>query len=243
MKISKNMILGIIFFLIMICIMLFVKVKIIDEKKDVWKAFRESLANQEVIVDGFMDSTRAYLITNKTGALDYGDTFAVYDQDHDGRWKLIYENNFKKLKPWKIEVADIDGDGIKEILTAVNKKTHFDHIEKNRMFIFNYTDGKLVKKWTGSEIAGVWKSFRAYDILPMKGSELIFIRKTDKGERISIYYWFDFGFQLFAESKDYEYIREVSATAENKLRMVCEEKGQERIVMLAAKESKLIETE
>jgi hypothetical protein len=223
--------------------MLLVKMKNTDKKIDDWKEFRESLAAQEVIIDGAQDGRRAYLITSKAGSLDYGDTIAVYDQEAGDRWKRSYENNFKSLKPWKIELADIDGDGIKEILTAIYKKTHFDRKEKNRMFIFNYTDGKLVKKWTGSDIAGAWKNFSVYDILPMKGSELIFIRKSDNGERISVYYWFDFGFQLFAESKDYENIREATAAGKNKIRIVCVEKGQERTVMLAAKKNRLIETE
>lgn len=189
-----------------------------------WSMLKPLLQKEEAIVDGVREGTMAYTILSREGRTDYGDLFAVFEQEQNREWKRIYENDFKDLKPWKIELADIDGDRKKEILTAVRKTTHFDSEEKNRMFIFNYEDNKLTKKWTGSQIAGTWNDFIVGDLLPMPGSELVFIEQTDNGnEKISVYYWFDFGFMLLAESDGYRDIRDVSIPGENSIQITYEE--------------------
>ncbi|MDD3174107.1 MAG: hypothetical protein PHF63_10745 [Herbinix sp.] len=206
-----------------------------------WKEFETSLHTNEVIIDAVQDNAIVYMVTSQSGNTDYGDTLVVFSQRNDGSWQRIYNNDFKNLKPWKIELADIDGNGSKEILIAVNKTSHFDKSEKNRMFIFNYADNKLIKKWTGSEIAGIWENFAAGDFVPIKGDELVFIRQVENGERVSVYYWFDFGFLLLAESNDYEDILSVSIRGENSILISYREDGKERSVTLKAKDEKLKE--
>jgi len=186
--------------------------------KDEWKEFKSILKGKERIIDLARDKEKAYAIVSKEGRYDYGDFFVVFYLNDDNGWERIYENDFTGLKPWKIALADIDGDGVQDILTAVRKSTYYDKKEGNRLFVFNYKDNILVKKWTGSKIAGDWRMFYAGDFLEIKGDEIIFVeKKADGRERLSIYYWFDFGFLRLAESENFENIINVSAISNNLL--------------------------
>jgi hypothetical protein len=202
---------------IIICLL---PAKALSGTDDVLKQVKALLDRKETYVDGIIDSNRAYVIVSREGRNDYGDLITIFEQDSEQEWKKVYENDFKGLKPWKIALADIDGDDTREILTAVRKNTHYDKTEDNRMFIFNYEKDMLIKKWTGSRAAGRWKDFYAGDLLPVSGDELIFIEKSPNGkEHLSIYFWFDFGFVLLAESGDYKNILHMSITGENLLRI------------------------
>lgn len=211
------------------------------DNKEEWKDFEASLHNNENIIDGVIKAGTAYLITSRSGDLRYGDTFSVYTQKSNKEWQRIYENDFVDLKPWKLEIGDVDGDGIDEILTGIFRTAYYDKEIKNRMFIFNYSEGKLIKKWTGSEIAGEWKDFIVNDFVPIKGDELIFIRKTEDGERVCIYYWFKFGFFKLGESEDYQEIEGIFVKGENRLEIRYQEAGKEKKAILIAKDNNLIE--
>lgn len=186
--------------------------------KNEWKEFKSILKGKERIIDLARDKEKAYAIVSKEGRHDYGDIFVVFNLKDDNGWERIYENDFTGLKPWKIALADVDGDGALDILTAVRKSTYYDKKESNRLFVFNYKNNILVKKWTGSKIAGNWRTFYVGDFLGINGDELIFVEKEADGrERLSIYYWFDFGFIRLAESEAFENIMNVSVLSNNLL--------------------------
>lgn len=203
---------------------------------------KADLSKSESIISYDKEDARVYALISKEGSLEYGDFFMVFDQNEKGSWERIYENDFSSRKPWKIRVADIDGDGVTEILTSVNKTTQFDQVDKNRMFIFNFDGEKLYKKWTGSQIAGVWNDFFVGDLVSIPGEELIFIEQTTDGkERISIYYWFDFGFFLLASSGSYQDIQEVSILGENRIQIIEKEQQKQEIITLRIQDGELIE--
>jgi len=55
--------------------------------------------------------------------------------------------------PWKIEVVELDGDGLPEIAVGAFKKTRYDPIPRNRLFVLDWTeDGVLFAKWLGSRL-------------------------------------------------------------------------------------------
>lgn len=203
------------------------------------------LDNNELLIDYTLEEPLAYALVNKKGISQYGDFFVLFERE-DKAFNRIYENDFKDLMPWKIEVADIDADNTKEILIAVNKTTHLDKEIKNRMFIFNYQDNILVKKWTGSQIAGVWRNFYVGDLLSAPGDELIFIQELDGGkEKVSIYLWFDFSFMMIAESEAYHKIKDIAIVGDNQLRIEYyaeenEKKGQELEHILTSVNGKLV---
>ena len=159
-KLRFKLILLIAFFII---ILAFTR-QVIVSSDSLEREMKASLQDKENIIDYTRAGKVAYVLISQTGEKKYGDLFTVFLQQETGEWERVYENDFTGINPWKIETADIDGCGEKEILIAVKKTTHFDTQEKNRLFIFNYIDGKLVKKWTGSQIAGNWKDFYVGDL-------------------------------------------------------------------------------
>lgn len=200
----------------------------------------ELLVNKEAIVDWVEDDTAAYLIISSEGHKDYGDYLTVLLKEQ-GTWKRVYDNNFEDLKPWRIKLGDVDGDGKKEILTAVYKTAHYDEVYKNRLFVFNYENGILTKKWTGSKFAGSWKDFYVTELLEIPGEEIIFIEEAGPNkEKISIYYWFDFGFLKLAESKEYYDIKDLVAIDDNLIQITYDDKLS-KTSLLTVREGQIIE--
>jgi hypothetical protein len=184
---------------------------------------KKSLKPGEVLLDYREEKHTVYALVGTKGNKKQKDLLVVFDQNAEGGWKRSYENDFTGLKPRKIDTADIDGDGEKELLITVYKATHYDAVRKNRLFVFQYHK-VLEKKWTGSEIAGTWKTFYTGDLMDRKGDELIFVQRAAGGkERLVIYYWFDFGFVLLAKSGEYPKITDVKVTKEKKLEVTCKE--------------------
>lgn len=199
---------------------------------------QQALSGKEKLIDYATSGQYAYVFVSTTGDKVYGDRFLVMIKQ-ENTWKPIYENDFTGLMPWKLKVADIDGDGKQDIITAVRKRTFYDKEEKNRLFIFDYLDGKLIKKWTGSDIAGSWEDFVVGDLVETKGEELVFISKTNEGkEKLFVYHWFDFGFLLLAQSEDYEDMIKVEILRENRLRLTSR-KGKEQQELLMLKKGKV----
>ena len=210
------------------------------EAEEVLDFLQTALLPEEVLIDWVQDTSYTYALVHSEGNLEYGDTLLIWKEE-DGALIRTYENDFRELMPWKIDTADIDGDLEKEILVAVKKTTPYDKIVKNRMFIFHYRDGLLVKKWTGSQIAGTWRDFYTADLVDASGEELIFLEQLKEGqERIKVYYWFDFGFFLLAESEEYTKVKELTVSGENSLQVTLSEGRQFHLTM---KDGKLVETE
>ena len=199
-----------------------------------------ALLPKEVLIDWSQHADDVYALVHSEGLGDYGDTLLVL-REKDGTFTRVYENDFRELQPWKIDSADIDGDLEREILVAVRKTTPYDKELKNRMFIFNYQEDVLVKKWTGSQIGGTWRDFYTEDLVDASGEELILLEQTDEGlERIKVYYWFDFGFFLLGESGEYSLVKELIVSGENSLKVTLMEGSQVKLIM---KDGRLVEEE
>ena len=231
-------------FLLILTIMVVLQKYDKTSSNHLYEELKTTLDRHEKLIDYCKEEDKVYALLNQKGLSTYGDLFVVYRKGEDEEWERIYDNDFKDLKPWKIEIADIDGNGKKEILIAVYKMTHFDKEEKNRMFIFNYDGEKLYKKWTGSQISGIWTDFYVGDLLSIKGSELIFIeQREDKREQINIYYWLDFGFAFLASSESYYDIQNLSITGDNRIQITCKEEKKEETITLMVKDGKIVKTD
>ncbi|TAH64972.1 MAG: hypothetical protein EWM47_11690 [Anaerolineaceae bacterium] len=199
-----------------------------------------ALNNDELLIDYTIDGSLAYALINTKGTKEYGDFFIVFERKED-TWQRTYENDFKNLMPWKVEQADIDGDNIPEILIALKKTTPYDKEIKNRMFIFNYQNNILARKWTGSRIAGIWREFYPMDLLSTPGHELIFIEQAEEDmEKVSVYSWFDFGFFMIADSVVYPRIQKMTMKSENMLEITYFEEDQEISLLLTVEDGKLL---
>ena len=202
---------------------------------------QKTLKSGEWMIDYAATNNTAYAFISTSEDRKYGDRFLVFCKNEKGQWERRYENDFTGLKPWKLRLADIDGDGEQELLTAVRKTTHYDKEEKNRLFIFNYRENKLVKKWTGSDIAGSWENFVVGELVDAKGEEIIFITLTEnEKEKLFVYHWFDFGFLLLAQSKDYEDITKVKIVGDNQIEISYRD-GRKRREHLQLKDGRVIE--
>ncbi|MCR8657997.1 hypothetical protein [Paenibacillus endoradicis] len=205
--------------------------------------WRYNGSNQhEVTIDSIQENDLTFSLISVSGSSEYGDLFVVDQLDNSGDWQRIYDNNFQELKPWKLELGDIDGDQKKEILIAVHKTTHFDEQDRNRLFIFNFDGEKLYKKWTGSKIAGDWSNFFVGNLLSIPGDELIFIQQLDNQvEKLSIYYWLDFGFVQLAESERYYDIQNFKIIGDNHFEITHRLNNTTEKLSLTVKDGKIIE--
>ncbi len=213
--------------------------QIVENKPDmIAEKIKSALLPEEALIDWVQDASDFYVLVHSEGNMEYGDTFLLLSEA-EGALTRTYENDFQELMPWKIARADVDGDREQELLIAVRKTTPYDKVLKNRMFIFNYREGVLVKKWTGSQIAGTWRDFYAKDLVDAPGDELIFLEQlAEEKEGIKVYHWFDFGFFLLAESDAYTKVKEVTVTDENRLLITLDEGKQISLIM---RKGKLVE--
>ena len=228
---------------LLIVIALFLGLYLSKLHKNSKEGLSSALDKNEILIDYTIDKSLAYTLINKNGTEEYGDLFAIFE-GNDDTWQRIYENDFKNLMPWKVELADIDGDNTPEILIALRKKTPYDKEIKNRMFIFNYQDGILSRKWTGSRIAGIWRDYFPMDFLSTPGHELVFIQQ-DEGdmEKLSVYSWFDFGFFMVADSESYQSIPSVIKLDENLIEITYLEDEEEIKQKLTVVKGKLLPKE
>lgn len=155
------------------------------------------------------------LIGDRSG--DYGDQIRIYSFDlQRGGLREMYRNNLKAINPWMIEKCDIDNDGEIEIFIGVNKGTFYYTEVDNRPFFFNFIDGGLVKKWTGSKVRRPFVDVYFGDFIGNGSDDFIVIEKTERGGySIAVYYWFGFGFILQAESDVYQAIDRVDVVSIN----------------------------
>ncbi len=186
-----------------------------------------------------------YVILGDQKDFIYGKTVAIYKiEEVETKIQLIkqYENDFSKVKPWKINCKDVEGDGETEIIVGVYKKTHFDPNEGNRVFVFNWDGKKIYKKWTGSKLGNKLMQYEFIDFLDLKGDELIVVDLDEGGkEKLLIYYWFDFGFSLLAESKSYDRISNVTYLGTNLLEITYIHKGIKNIKKISIIKDKVVD--
>jgi hypothetical protein len=205
-----------------------------------FQALGKALKKNEVIVDYAVEDTKAFLLVSTDNEASWGELFLVLERKKEKEWVRVYENDFTGLKPWKLELGDVDGDGITDILTAVRKTTYYDQQEKNRLFIFDYQEAGLVKKWTGSDIAGNWMDFEVGELVDTKGEEIVFLSREGAGkDKLFVYAWYDFGFLMLAQSGEYEELLSAELYGKNRL-CLTHSKGKDFLML---KENKIVKAE
>ncbi|SCY89365.1 hypothetical protein [Alkaliphilus peptidifermentans] len=199
-------------------------------------------------VNKFIDVAIGDIIPNGSDEIlvligDEGGNFAneliIYDVQVDsGKLEIneVYRNNLSVIKPWKIEICNLDNDGEMEIFMAVNKGTYYYHDIGNRPFFFNFRNNGLVKKWTGSRVRAPFTDVYFTDFNGNGSDEFIVIEKAENGgAMVAVYYWFGFGFILQAESQIYDNITSISSVKldnENLLEITIKEHHRVRRVLL-----------
>ncbi|WP_165916185.1 FG-GAP repeat domain-containing protein [Marinisporobacter balticus] len=148
----------------------------------------------------------------------------------DGGLKEVYNKFFSTLNPWKVQTADVDGDGKKEIAIGVYKKTKFYPIMEKRPFIYEWRDGRIFPKWRGSRLSKPFDDYIFLDIDEDKMDEIIAIEVLKDGRKtINAYKWKGFGFEGIGESGGYEQIYKILKEDENN-KIYAKVKDQENII-------------
>lgn len=159
------------------------------------------------------DNEDEIIILSKEESADYGEDLIIYKVEYARNTievKRIYTSNLSTIHPFMIKTCDVDGDGIIEIFMGVYKKTPFYPIKENRPFFFNFLEGKLVKKWTGSKVRHSFIDACFVDF-EGKGRDFFAVLETNnEGHRVALYYWLGFGFTLLGESEVYEKISDIT---------------------------------
>lgn len=126
--------------------------------------------------------------------------------------KEISRSQLKELKPWKVQTADVDGDGKQEISIGVFKTAKFDPVPAKRPFIYNWSKDGLSPKWLGSRLSRPFDDYVFSDVDSDGMDELISIEHLADGRKvINSYKWKGFGFEGLGESPSFRDVRQLQA--------------------------------
>lgn len=124
----------------------------------------------------------------------------------------IYSIELGSLNPWKIQTADVDGDGKIEISIGVLKTTGTDPVMRKRPFIYSWGETGLRPKWLGSRLSKPFDDYIFHDLDGDGLDELISIERLADGRKVlNAYKWKGFGFEGIAESRAYDDIKDLTA--------------------------------
>ncbi|HAZ36577.1 MAG TPA: hypothetical protein DCY71_01830 [Clostridiaceae bacterium] len=129
----------------------------------------------------------------------------------------IYKSNYENINPWKVDIGDADGDGIKDICIGAYTTTRFYKGFDKRPYIYNFINNDLYPKWLGSRLSRPFEDYAFFDVDNDGADEIVAIEKLEDCRKIlNSYKWKGFGLEGFAESDYFDDIKEINKK-DNKL--------------------------
>jgi hypothetical protein len=145
--------------------------------------------------------------------------------------RLLWSGVSAGWKPWKLAVADVDGDGRREIIVGVYKSTRFFPRPHNCLFIYGWDGQRAHPKWLGSSLSKPFVDFAFLDANGDRPQELAAIETKRDGLRcLALYSWNGFGFTLDGQRGDWQEAKLIEAARD---RIIVEADGA-RIILSGA---------
>jgi hypothetical protein len=159
------------------------------------------------------DNNSELIVLKACAAREYADEMVVLKM-HDQDMGLVEIHSFdcSGLNPWKVQTADVDGDGIVEISLGVYKTSPFHAEMAKRPFIYNWSkdENYMFPKWLGSRLSRPFEDYVFGDIESNGMDQIISIEFMENGKEIlASYAWKGFGFERTAESDVFDDIMEL----------------------------------
>lgn len=157
-----------------------------------------------------MDKKEAYLIKDKKYMIElhknknqkYANEIIIDSIDDNDK---KFTKDVSNINVWKLEVGDIDGDGIDEVGLGVYTQSPLHPIDAKRPYIYSFSGIELIPKWRGSRLSRPFVDFVFYDVDKDKTDEILSIELLEDGAYIiNSYKWKGFGFEGYLESKRLE---------------------------------------
>lgn len=150
------------------------------------------MARGDLDTDGIREMV-AITCRRHDGAHPVGGEVVVLRLGKDGRLGVAWRH--KGLNPWKLQVADVDGDGRPEVVVGAWKRSPRDPVMAKRVFVYSWNGKRLLPKWLGSRLTRRFDDFALADLNEDGWDELAALEVAPGSKhRVAVYRWRSFGF-------------------------------------------------
>lgn len=182
------------------------KITLHNDKSIILDTYKSNNKIKDYSIGNIIGDNKDYLVVLIGGNWSkYGKDVIIFSLED--KIEEVYRKDYTELKPWKIAIGDIDGNGVDEVSIGVYKESPLHATMAKRPFIYSFEDNGLRPKWRGSRLARPFEDYNFIDLDDDGIDEIISIEILEDNRRIiNTYKWKGFGFEGYLESKSYDNI-------------------------------------